>query len=210
MKLNNEFVERIKTLHQASQKEILARLEEFKSVKEDKIFYELCFCLCTPQSKAENAFKVQKILESKNYFENDLDIAEILFDKNHYIRFHNQKAKWIDFAKVNYAQIKNLLDSNLSPEIKRIELKNAVLGFGMKESAHFMRNIGYRGLGILDRHILNCMIQAGALKIAPKLDSEKKYLEIEKKFQIFAKKINIDLDELDLTLWSLKAGKILK
>lgn len=209
-KLNADFVEKIKALHNASLIEIQNRLKEFSEIKGEQIFYELCYCLCTPQSKAENAFKVQKILEKQNYLYNEIDLLGTLFNKDNYIRFHNQKAKWIELAKSSFQDILAILNLKIDNSSKRILLKNLILGFGMKESSHFMRNIGYRGMGIMDRHIINCMIEAGALENEIKLGSEKKYLEIEKKFQIFAEYLEIDFDELDLTLWSLKAGKILK
>ena len=36
------------------------------------------------------------------------------------------------------------------------------------------------------------------------------YLEIEKRLEQFAKEIGIDMDHLDLLLWSRKTGEILK
>jgi thermostable 8-oxoguanine DNA glycosylase len=47
---------------------IKQRLSDFKNVKKQNYFYELCYCLCTPQSQAENALVVQKKLEDSDFF----------------------------------------------------------------------------------------------------------------------------------------------
>ena len=44
----------------------------------------------------------------------------------------------------------------------------------------------------------------------PKNMNQKRYLEIEQKFIEFSQKINISFDELDLLLWSIKNGQIMK
>ena len=41
-------------------------------------------------------------------------------------------------------------------------------------------------------------------------EDDKKYLDIEQKMKKFSKKTGINMDELDLTLWSYKTGEILK
>ena len=65
-------------------------------------------------------------------------------------------------------------------------------------------------LAILDRHILKNLVVLGVIKEIPKSLTEKKYLEIEGKFEEFSKKINISMDELDLLFWSAEAGEVFK
>jgi thermostable 8-oxoguanine DNA glycosylase len=36
------------------------------------------------------------------------------------------------------------------------------------------------------------------------------YLEVEEKLKLFSRDIKIDFDELDLVLWSMKTGEVLK
>jgi len=50
----------------------------------------------------------------------------------------------------------------------------------------------------------------GVLKTNEKPKNNKEYLEIEQKFIDFSKEVGIDIDELDLLLWSRKNGRILK
>ena len=40
--------------------------------------------------------------------------------------------------------------------------------------------------------------------------SKKKYLEMENTMKAFARQIHIDFDELDLLLWYIKTGELLK
>ena len=68
----------------------------------------------------------------------------------------------------------------------------------MKEASHFLRNIGFRGYAILDKHIMNSMREFGVLNENIKLTS-KNYLG-EQKYKDFSKKIGIDMDELVIAL----------
>ena len=85
-----------------------------------------------------------------------------------------------------------------------------IRGIGLKESSHFLRNIGYRNLAILDRHILKHLNSCGVIEKTIKISNEKQYFEIEKKFRLFSELINIPMDELDLLFWSMETGEILK
>ena len=54
------------------------------------------------------------------------------------------------------------------------------------------------------------MHEYGLINDVPKSLNKKRYLEIEKKYIKFADSISINMDELDLLLWSMKNGRILK
>src|SRR5262249_17495201 len=83
-----------------------------------------------------------------------------------------------------------------------------VKGIGYKEASHFLRNVGYRGYAILDKHILRSLNEMGVIESPKPPTNKKKYLEIEAKMIDFAKEIDIDFDELDLLIWSYKTGEI--
>lgn len=190
--------------------EIQSRLRDFASVPESAYFYELCYCLCTPQSKAENAMKVQNILLEIDFFNNPFDPSEILRQPENYIRFHNQKSLRLLKARKQWYEILEIIKSDIENTNKRMMIFEKVNGFGMKESSHYLRNIGYRDLAILDRHILKHLVNCGLYEQIPKISSPKQYLEVEKSFIEFAANINIPIDELDLLFWSYEAGSILK
>jgi N-glycosylase/DNA lyase len=189
---------------------IRERLNDFALVPPEKYFYEMCYCICTPQSKARSAARVQEYLESHDFYNNPFDPAPVLRRPENYIRFHNQKAERLLRARDQYSEIESMLLSEFSPPEKRIWLADNFKGMGMKESSHFLRNIGYRGLGILDRHVLKHLVGCELFRTIPQISSPKKYLEIENHFHRFAVNIGINIDELDILFWSWETGEILK
>ena len=88
-------------------------------------------------------------------------------------------------------------------------MKN-IKGLGYKEASHFMRNVGYNNLAILDRHILNLMLEQGYLRAKPKTLTRKTYFEIEQKFKKIADGLRMSMAELDLYMWYMKTGEVLK
>lgn len=85
-----------------------------------------------------------------------------------------------------------------------------IKGIGYKEASHYLRNIGYRGYAILDKHILRTLHECGVLDSPEPPATKKKYLATEAHMRKFARELTIDFDELDLLLWSSKTGEILK
>jgi len=85
-----------------------------------------------------------------------------------------------------------------------------VKGLGYKEASHFLRNIGFKGYGILDKHIVRCLCELGVIDSPKPPTARRRYLETEQRMREFAADARIDFDELDLLLWSMKTGEILK
>ncbi|MDI6803621.1 MAG: N-glycosylase/DNA lyase [Bacteroidota bacterium] len=189
---------------------IQLRLDDFLKIKQSDYFYELVYCLLTPQSSARNADKAVKLLQSNKFHKQAINPQPILSHKKSYIRFHNNKSKYLLEVKNQFPLIEQQLQNGRSSIELRDWLVKSVKGFGYKEASHFLRNIGHRNLAILDRHILKNLVRVGVLNELPKSLSKNNYLEIEKIFKIFSKKINIPLDELDLLFWSMETGEILK
>ena len=98
------------------------------------------------------------------------------------------------------------------PEARRdfLPAKAGIKGIGYKEASHFLRNIGYRGYAILDKHILRTLHECGVLASPQPPTTKKKYLATEEQMRNFAAQLTINFDELDLLLWSNKTGEILK
>lgn len=189
---------------------IHSRLAEFKSVPESKYFYELVYCLCTPMSKAENAMKVQQIFEQIDFYNFPTNPKNILRNPKHYIRFHNQKSKYILWNRNNFEKIFQIIKQDIDIFEKRNLLVDRVMGFGMKETAHFLRNIGQFGLPILDRHILRTMQRFGVIEQVPKSMNKKSYENLERVYIDWCNYNKLSVEELDLVLWKLETGKILK
>ena len=199
------------------EKEIGARLADFKKVFEEsdrRVFEELAFCLCTPQSKALSADKAITSLRDNGllYKGNAEQIKPFL----NTVRFNETKAKRIVMARELFTEgsgvkIKERLLSLGTPEEMRAWLIENVNGFGPKEASHFLRNVGFgKTLGILDVHILKNLERYGVIDEIPKTMTHKKYFEIEEKMKNFAEENEIPFDALDLLFWSEQTGIIFK
>lgn len=192
------------------------RLEEFGRIPESEWFYELCFCLLTPQSKAVNAEAVVMQLQQMSFKENGGDVVHILRDPTRYIRFHHQKAKRLAEARLRWNEyhsvITSCMASTTTKELRerRDLLASTVLGFGLKEASHFLRNIGAQGVGILDRHILRYLVTCGVYRTIPEIGSLRQYHRVEKRFSDYAQRVGYTMDQLDLLFWSEMTGFILK
>lgn len=109
-------------------------------------------------------------------------------------------------------ELRRTLKSFRSPIERRDWLASdpRIKGLGYKEASHFLRNIGFKGYAILDKHVLRCLFDLGIIEQPKPPTTRKRYLEVESKLKAFAHAIGIDFDELDLVLWSMKTGEVLK
>jgi len=198
-------------LHQEREGEIGGRLAEFSAVPEAEYFYELVYCLLTPQSSARNADAVVHDLKARDFEHQPIDPEPILRSREHYIRFHRTKSGHLLRLKQEYAEVLDKIAGEKSAQNLRDWLAENVKGLGLKEATHFLRNIGRNGdLAILDRHILRNLVRHGVIRGIPKTLTKKHYLRIEKRFQLFASELKIPINELDLLFWSMETGEIRK
>ena len=179
-----------------------------------RIFEELAFCIFTANTSAEMGLRavdaVRNVLITGTPAEMTRRLEGIY-------RFSNVRPAHIIHTR-NY--LKNSLDFELKKKIKSFKNKNElrdffalnkfIKGLAYNESSHFLRNIGFKGYAILDKHIINSLHEFGVLPTNDKPKNPRNYLEIEQKFIDFSKQIGIGMDELDLLLWSRKNGRILK
>jgi N-glycosylase/DNA lyase len=209
--LKRELPEPWSSIYLERREAITARLNDFAQVTPEQYFYELIFCILTPQSSQRNAERVIEKLQRDDFYENGFDPTSYLRDPEHYIRFHNVKSKRLLVIREKYSDIHTLLRSDIEESAQlRDRIVELVPGFGLKEGAHFLRNIGYRDLAILDRHIFKHLISLGIIKKLPKSLTKKRYFSIEKKWKKFADEVGISIDELDLLFWSMEVGEIKK
>jgi len=188
---------KLKKQYSKRKTQIKKRLNEFSKIKGKDIFYELCFCLLTPQSNAKKCDLAVKKLKENDFLNRNINPVKYLKTNT---RFHNNKSKYLLYLKKKYPNI----------EFERDFLIKNIKGIGLKEASHFLRNIGYRNLAILDRHVLKNLEKLGVIKEIPKSLTVNKYLEIEKKFRKFADNVKIPMDELDLLFWSFETGEVFK
>ncbi|MBT4576818.1 N-glycosylase/DNA lyase [Candidatus Woesearchaeota archaeon] len=193
---------------------IATRLNQFsKIVDKSEIFYELCFCLLTPQSNAKRCALAIEDLKELDLFNSEVDLEQIGGVLKTKTRFHNNKAKYVHNLKPLFEDLwKNfdLTDKNLdSYELRNWLIKN-IKGLGFKESSHFLRNIGFRNLAILDRHILRNLHELEVIGDISKGLSKNEYLLIEEMFSSYCINVGISMDELDLYFWYSETGEVFK
>ena len=210
-------VEDLLSLYEERREEINRRIEEFKDFmnrSDEEVFAELCFCLCTPQSKAVLCWNaVSRLMENHLLYDGS---PEEITPYLKGVRFRRKKASYIVLARRlfkegNRLKIKDrILTFNDPSRIREWLVKN-VKGLGMKEASHFLRNVGLGlNLAVLDRHILKNLKRLGVIDDVPKTLPKRTYEKIERYMKVFSKKIGIPMAELDLLLWSLETGHIFK
>lgn len=190
---------------------IRKRLAEFRAVPRERWFYELAYCLLTPQSSARQCYLVAAELERRTFFETPFDAAPLL--RSHeggYVRFHNTKAERLLEAREAWPRIEERLLAPAEDKVLRSVLADTVKGLGYKEASHFLRNIGRTHVTIVDRHIIRNMVRLEILPDWPPSISRRRYLEIEALFEDLASALDIPGDELDLLLWRRETGIVLK
>lgn len=185
------------------------RIQEFKSVdthSSDDLFKELCFCLLTANFSAERAISIHAQLHNSFCTDSKETIAKKL--KASEYRFPKTRAAYISECTKQKKQLQKTITS-LDGEERREWLVRNIKGLGYKESSHFLRNIGYDDYAIIDSHILD-LLKRNNLITPPKTLTRKKYLEIEAILRTIATRTDLTLAELDMYLWYMETGKILK
>jgi len=199
------------TTYNERKEAIRTRLDEFSHVKSKEYFYELLFCILTPQSSQRNAELTIEELKADDFRGKGFDPTSYLRDPRHYVRFHITKAKRLLVIRERYNEIERvLLEQHPTAFALRDKVIDLVPGFGLKEASHFLRNVGFSGLAILDRHIFKHLLSLKIIGRMPKSLTRKRYLLIEKKWLKFAKEYGISMEELDLLFWSMETGEIKK
>jgi N-glycosylase/DNA lyase len=187
------------------------RLTDFSRVPQQEYFYELIFCILTPQSSQRNAELTIDELKRDDFEGKGFDPTPYLRDPRHYVRFHITKAKRLLVIRERYVEIEKLLAADHTDiHALRDAIIDIVPGFGLKEASHFLRNIGFSGLAILDRHIFKHLLALKIIGRMPKSLTRKRYLSIEKKWLKFSAAFGIPMEELDLLFWSTETGEIKK
>lgn len=212
----NSLVARVDDLRQDPRvkKMVEDRIEEFRQVQEMdtfKWYEELVYCLLTAYGSAVMGQKCVDALCNDNIlFEgSEEDIRGCLVDAGH--RFPNKRSEYVYNTRDLAPNIKNIIQGFKNSKEARAWLVENVKGLGWKESSHYLRNVGYFDLAIIDRHILNNLREFKLLEEDGKKGlTKKRYLAIEAMLDIVADELKIEPGELDLYMWYRKTGKVLK
>ena len=214
MKLNRELIEELRRFYEGKRGEIERRLEEFKRVRlkgDLAAFEEMCYCLFTAGASAKIGLRSVEAIRDVMLTGSQEEIAERLRGIHPYAR---KRAEYVvlarEFVKERMGfEIFETLDRMGHLERRDFLVEN-VKGFGYKEASHFLRNIGYSGYAILDRHILRNLRKLGITDLTSSPKSRKAYLQVENAMKELAEEIGVDFDALDLLFWSRETGEVLK
>lgn len=185
------------------------RIKEFKELSKksnDELFKELCFCILTANFNAEKSIKIQNEIGECFLDDSEEELAKKLKNLGH--RFPNTRTKYILESRKYRELLEEIVQSNNSKKLREWIVNN-VKGLGYKEASHFLRNIGFDDLAIIDFHIVDILVKHNLIE-RPKTLTKRKYLEIENLLKEIARKTDLSLGKLDLYLWYLETGKILK
>ncbi|MER3430297.1 MAG: hypothetical protein C4325_08180 [Blastocatellia bacterium] len=197
---------------------VRSRLKEFRRVRaeasDERVWEEMVYCFFTGGCSAKMGLRsvdaVRPLLLSGTRDE----IARALSGVH---RYPNARSRYVvesrDF-------IRRHLDFRISEKLEKFDCplerrdwlvqEPGIKGLGYKEASHFLRNVGFSGYAILDKHILGCLKDLGVIDDVKPPVSRSRYLRTEEKLKDLARTLSIGFDELDLVLWSVKTGEILK
>ena len=190
------------------------RMDDFRCVHgmdSQKWYEELVYCLLTAYSSALMGQRCVDALVGGSLMEGNLeDVRGCLVEEGH--RFANRRAEYIYDTRGLAPRIKGVIQGFEDPRDAREWLVKHVKGLGWKEASHYLRNVGYFGLAIIDRHILSNMVEHGLIaeEESRKGLTKKRYLAYEGVLAKVAQRLGMEPGELDLYLWYRKTGKVLK
>lgn len=210
--------ENIKRTHAERRVEIRSRLADFDAVWRRgtcrDLWEEMVFCFFTGGCSAKMGMRSVEAVRRLLLSGTRAEIAEALSGVH---RYPNARAGYIEHSRnflIAYCNLdlRKALGGFADPLERRDWLvrEKGIKGLGYKEASHFLRNIGFRGYAILDKHILHSLAELKVIDEPKPPSTRSRYLMIEDRLKGLARELQIDFDELDLVLWSMKTGEILK
>lgn len=222
MRLNRELVviESIRATHKARKNEIRKRLDEFREVwrkgSDARLWEELVFCIFTAGASARMGLRAVEAIRPL-LMEGEREAMTSALQQAGAHRFPVARPGYIVITRSYLREHCNMglrekLQSFASPIERRdwLAQEKQVKGLGYKEASHFLRNVGFGGYAILDKHVMSCLKDLKVVDTPKPPGNRTRYLETEDRLKLFAQDIGIDFNELDLVLWSMKTGEVLK
>ncbi|HEY5446344.1 MAG TPA: N-glycosylase/DNA lyase [Pyrinomonadaceae bacterium] len=213
-------VERVVATHRARRREIKKKLSEFDEVwrngTDARLWEELAFCIFTAGASARMGLNSVNAVRSL-LLEGEPEEMTLALKEAGAHRFPVARPRYIVTTRAYFRAefdmaLRKRLRSFSDPFERRdwLAQEKQIKGLGYKEASHFLRNIGVKGHAILDKHVMKCLAEVGVVDSSKPPTNRKRYLEVEQQLLQFAKYIKVNCDELDLVLWSMKTGEILK
>ena len=215
--------EKVKNHYRDKREEIESRLKEFRGLREasdQRLFQELSFVIFSSQSSAENSWNAAQRLGEKGLLEKDKEsIIHVLRQEE--TQYEERKAEYIISNREKLSQPTfndPSTDLKIRQKIRPKDLEKTrkwfaenIKGLSWKGASHFLRNIGYgNSFAILSSHTVSILFDLDVIKASEPPKNEEEYLKMEEKVQEFSREIDIDIQALDLVLWSMRTGEVFK
>ena len=154
--------EELKRIYFDKRRAIRNRLAEFSRVgrtgSTETLFEELTFCIFTAGASARMGLRSVESVRPVLMNGSVLDIQQALTGRH---RFPNNRGTYVyetrEYLRAHCGLgLRDALRSLKRPDERRdfLAANRSVRGIGYKEASHFLRNVGYRGYAILDKHVL--------------------------------------------------------
>lgn len=211
-------IENIRRNHRRRRKEIRQRLGEFAALGERgddrELWEEMVYCFFTGGCSARMGLNALEAVKPVLMTATREELTKRLLGVH---RYPNARSRYVvasrDFLNehcgMRLRDKLNGFDCSLERRDWLVKEKG-IKGLGYKEASHYLRNIGFRGYAILDKHVLNCLAELKIIDDPKPPNTRSKYLRTEEKLKQLTLMTEVDFDELDLVLWSMKTGVILK
>ncbi|HUF04244.1 MAG TPA: N-glycosylase/DNA lyase [Aridibacter sp.] len=208
----------IKQAHRQRAEEIEERLGEFREVWRSgtdlRLWEEMVYCFFTGGCSAKMGLRSVEAVRPQLLEGSHESLTEALVGVHRYPR---ARAGYVvasrEFLREHCGlMLRKKLESFKHPLERRDWLvkEKGIKGLGYKEASHYLRNIGFRGYAILDKHVLRCMHELRLIETPKPPITRMRYLSVEITLKNFSDQLKIDFDEMDLVLWSMRTGEILK
>jgi N-glycosylase/DNA lyase len=188
----------------------------WRTASDARLWEEMVFCILTAGASAKMGLRSVEALRPLLATGQQPDMTRALVAAGAH-RFPSARPAYVvitrDYLQSSFSmRLRERLNSFNDPFERRdwLATEPRIKGLGYKESSHYLRNIGFKGYGILDKHIVRCLAELGVIDSPKPPTNRNRYLETENRMREFAGEVGIDFDELDLVLWSIKTGEILK
>ncbi|MBC7114305.1 MAG: N-glycosylase/DNA lyase [Archaeoglobi archaeon] len=206
---NEELLRELQFLRNSEISEVIRkRIEEFIELgnrEEKEIFKELCFCILTANFRADRCIEIQRRIDDGFLNLSFEELRDELRKLGH--RYPERRAEFIVEARKHIGVLKGLLE--MEEREAREWLVRNIRGVGYKEASHFLRNVGKMNVAIIDKHIMSILSEFFGIE-KPRSMTRRRYLEMENILRGIAEEVGLSLGELDLYLWFMKTGKVLK
>lgn len=211
-------IENIKRTHSERRGEIESRISEFDAIgtrgSDRKLWEEMVFCFFTGGCSARMGLNSLEAVKPIIMTAGQDELTSALLGVHRYPRARSR------YIVASRTFLQEHCGMRLRKKLNGFECKHerrdwlvnekGIKGLGYKEASHYLRNIGFKGYAILDKHVLNCLAELKIIDDPKPPNSRSKYLMVEEKLRNLTDLTGIDFEELDLVLWSMKTGVILK